>query len=208
MYLGRDKHILTFPIQAGKVMNVVAFDSDRSQAKPSWDTAEWVVPSKADADVWQGWQEWSEDTRAILSELGRPDTWALHELHDLPTHTRGHVCLLGDSAAATLPHQGQGAAMAIESAYTLSCLLASPDVTPNNVETILSVYNDMRRERVTRIKTTSNELGRILEFADDSIKGDKEGLEHNLRSRYEWIWSWDGEMEVKKGLQRLHSLTL
>lgn len=53
------------------------------------------------------------------------------------------------------------------------------------------------------MKTTSNELGRVLEFSDGQIDGDKEGLVKNLQSRYEWMWGWDGEAEVAKGMRVL-----
>merc|ERR1712093_75068 len=48
MFLGKDKHILIFPIQSGKVLNIVAFSSDRSsstQARPpTWENEAWIVP--------------------------------------------------------------------------------------------------------------------------------------------------------------------
>lgn len=110
---------------------------------------------------------------------------------------------MGDAAAATLPHQGQGAAQAIESAYTLSSLLASPLIDRTNASEALQVYNELRHARTTGVKTTSNELGCVLEFSDGKIDGDKEGLVKNLQSRYEWMWGWDGEAEVAKGLSAL-----
>ena len=38
--------------------------------------------------------------------------------------SRGRVMLLGDAAHAPLPHQGQGAGLAIEDAYALGALIA------------------------------------------------------------------------------------
>lgn len=119
--------------------------------------------------------------------------------------------------------QGQGAAQAIESAYTLSSLLASPLLDSSNAHEALQVYNELRwvhpttcslsnfnvnacsgrHARTTGVKTTSNELGCVLEFADGQINGDKDGLVKNLQSRYEWMWGWNGEAEVAKGLALL-----
>lgn len=42
---------------------------------------------------------------SVLQSITEPNKWALHELADLPTHAVGNVCLMGDAAAATLPHQ-------------------------------------------------------------------------------------------------------
>lgn len=200
MYLGKDKHILTFPIQKGTVLNIVAFSSDRSTQEPHWPHNDWIIRTQPE-DVKAGWEGWSDDCQSILNCLDKPDKWALHELHDLPTHVHGRVCLMGDSATATLPHQGQGAAMAIESAYTLSSLLAYPKVNASNVEKALGAFDDLRHDRTTRIKTSSNELGRILEFSDGTIDGDKDRLAENLNQRYDWIWGWEGEAEVRRGQQ-------
>lgn len=61
----------------------------------------------------------------------------------------------------------------------------------------------IRHARTTGVKTTSNELGCVLEFSDGTINGDKQGLVKNLQSRYEWMWGWDGEGEVARGLKSL-----
>lgn len=34
---------------------------------------------------------------------------------------------------------------------------------------------------------------------------DRSKLEENLRTRYQWIWSWDGESELQRGLTMLDS---
>lgn len=142
MYLGKDRHILTFPIQLGKVLNIVAFASDREKA-PVWDKEEWIIPATRE-EMLSNWKGWSPDCQAILDAIDRPDQWALHELNDLPTHAIGPVCLLGDAAAGTLPHQGQGAAQAIESGYTISSILGSPLVNRSNAPEALQAFDAIR----------------------------------------------------------------
>ena len=203
MYLGKDRHILTFPIQLGKVLNIVAFASDRSKP-PVWDKDEWIVPTTRE-EMLSNWTGWTDDCQTILDAIEKPDKWALHELKDLPTHAIGPVCLLGDSAAGTLPHQGQGAAQAIESAYTVSSLLGNKLVNRSNAQEALQVYDALRRERVTKVKNTSHHLGEILEFTDGYIDGDQAKLAENLRDRYTWLWSWDGEEEVARGTEMLRN---
>ena len=120
MYLGKDKHILTFPIQEGKVLNVVAFASDRTPSPddPVWNSDNWILDS-TEQEMLFGWEGWSNDCLTILRNIKDPKKWGLHELNDLPIHARGPVCILGDAAAATLPHQGQGAAQGVQQAlYT------------------------------------------------------------------------------------------
>lgn len=172
MFLGKDKHILIFPIEQGRVCNIVVFSSDRSTAseKLTWDQPAWIVPTSRE-EMLNGWEDWSDDCQAILEALPAAEKWALHELYDLPVHARGPVCILGDAAAATLPHQGQhcfasllspsiatctgtkttifaltgqGAAMAIESAYTLAGLLGHPSLTRQNAQKVLPVFDALR----------------------------------------------------------------
>jgi salicylate hydroxylase len=229
MFLGRDKHILVFPIERGTIANIVVFSSDRSKASANatWNDSAWIIPSTKEA-MMSGWEGWSDDCKAILESLSSTDKWALHELHDFPTHTVGPVCILGDAAAGTLPHQGQGAAQAIESACTLANLFTCPGLDRSNSQAILQVFDEIRyllmllrdssivtglthasfirRERVTKVKNTSFELGKILEFADDDIKDDSKLLQDNLSMRYNWIWSWNGEAEIAQGLRRLQDV--
>lgn len=76
MYLGKDKHILTFPIQEGKVLNVVAFASDRTPSAddPVWDSDNWIVPS-TEQEMLTGWEGWSKDCLTILG-VSRADAFA------------------------------------------------------------------------------------------------------------------------------------
>ncbi|KAI8183532.1 FAD-dependent monooxygenase azaH [Colletotrichum sp. SAR 10_86] len=48
--------------------------------------------------------------------------WGLFDLgdHPVPTFSRGRICLIGDAAHASTPHQGAGAGLCIEDAATLA----------------------------------------------------------------------------------------
>jgi 2-polyprenyl-6-methoxyphenol hydroxylase-like FAD-dependent oxidoreductase len=82
---------------------------------------------------------------------------------------RGRVVLVGDSAHATSPHVGQGAAMAIEDAVVLSEELTSDaDVTD-----ALDRYMERRFARCRRIWEISRQLGtwEIEEVQDADFVG-------------------------------------
>jgi 2-polyprenyl-6-methoxyphenol hydroxylase-like FAD-dependent oxidoreductase len=64
----------------------------------------------------------------------------------LPTWTKGRLALLGDSAHGTLPTLGQGAAMAVEDAGALGCMLPL-GTKPEEVPSRLAAYQDLRKER-------------------------------------------------------------
>jgi len=105
MYLGHGGHILTFPIEHGKTMNVVAFGT---KADGKWEDPEWVKPMDRDA-MFKDYEGWVESTRQILSLMQKPDIWALFNHLPAPTYFKNRTCLLGDAAHASTPHNGAGA---------------------------------------------------------------------------------------------------
>ncbi|KAJ7245198.1 FAD/NAD(P)-binding domain-containing protein [Mycena rebaudengoi] len=72
--------------------------------------------------------------------------WDLRAVPKLTTWTKGRVLLLGDAAHATFPTLGQGAAMAIEEAATIGCLLPS-GTTREQVPSRLEAHQILRKER-------------------------------------------------------------
>jgi salicylate hydroxylase len=63
MYLGRHGHILTFPIEKGKTMNVVAF---QAKEDGKWEDERWVLPMKKE-DMFNDFTGWGEKSQKILS---------------------------------------------------------------------------------------------------------------------------------------------
>ncbi|KAJ7669536.1 hypothetical protein DFH06DRAFT_1469107 [Mycena polygramma] len=72
----------------------------------------------------------------------------------LPTWIRGRAALLGDAAHTTLPLLGQGAAMAVEEAGALGCLLPA-GTRREDVPARLVAYEDIRKQRGEYIGTES-----------------------------------------------------
>ncbi|KAG9570678.1 salicylate hydroxylase, partial [Aureobasidium melanogenum] len=68
--------------------------------------------------------------------------------------TRGQVCLLGDAAHPMMPHQSQGACMAIEDAAALG-ILFSPSYFDGNIAQTLQVYEKVRLPRATRVQAAA-----------------------------------------------------
>ncbi|MEL6560237.1 MAG: FAD-dependent monooxygenase [Bacteroidota bacterium] len=77
---------------------------------------------------------------------------------------KNNVCLLGDSAHASLPTSGQGACQAIEDAWSFASSLEKSN-------TIKEAFNDFRRDRfekTTMITMAGRELARSL-FNEDEM---------------------------------------
>ncbi|KAK0118867.1 hypothetical protein ONS95_007741 [Cadophora gregata] len=193
MYMGRHGHVLTFPIENGKTMNVVAF-----QSKPDgkWEDERWVLPMKKE-DMFNDFQGWGTSVQQILSLMEKPDVWALFDHPPAPTYYKGRLAILGDAAHASTPHQGAGAGQAIEDAFILSNLLGQVK-TVNDIEKAFHAYDAVRRPRSQQVVRTSREAAAIYEFEDETLGTDLSKIKKRLQERFEWIWDEDLPQQLKK----------
>jgi len=102
MYWMQHKHLLTFPIANGKTMNVVAFAS-----KEEWKSEKWIIEASRE-EMYKDYEGCGKKVKTILQMMQQPDIWALFEHKDAETYCKGGMCLIGDAAHASTPHQGAG----------------------------------------------------------------------------------------------------
>lgn len=113
------------------------------------------------------------------------------------TFTKGRICLLGDSAHASTPHQGAGAGMALEDAYVLSNLLGSIHKS-SDIERAFKAYDAVRRPRAQKLVVTSREAGTVYEFEADATGDDPLAIKADLDTRWDWIWGEDLPKELEE----------
>ncbi len=123
-WLAPGLHAVHYPVCAGEWMNVIVVAEGEIPPDPeSWDQAAQASQLRAALgavhgdfarllDAVPGWRLWPLNAR--------PPMRGPHE------HAQGRVALLGDAAHPTRPYLAQGAAMALEDAWTLGQLLAQP----------------------------------------------------------------------------------
>ena len=70
---------------------------------------------------------------------------------------RGRVTLIGDAAHPVQPNLGQGGCMAIEDAFELAKKLATSRA--ETVPVLLRQFETSRSDRITRVFTTSRQVG-------------------------------------------------
>ncbi|KAH7075308.1 salicylate 1-hydroxylase-like protein [Paraphoma chrysanthemicola] len=186
MFVGYHGHLLTFPIANGTIFNVVAFSS-----RPTWDNAQWVVQTSRE-DMLEDFKEWGPTVVSIMQNLQKPDIWALFNHPPAPTYlsTEPSICLVGDAAHASTPHQGSGAGMCIEDVYILSQLLVQASMK-SEIQKSFEAYDAVRRPRSQNLVKTSREAGMLWEFEDEIAGDDLEKLEANATKRMNWIWGHD-----------------
>ncbi|GAM83298.1 hypothetical protein ANO11243_012850 [Dothideomycetidae sp. 11243] len=199
MFLGEGGHILLFPIEKGKTMNVVAFGTAES-----WDDPEWVKPMKKE-DMLRDFAGWVDVVGEITSLMQKPDLWALFEMPPAPTYFKNRVCLLGDAAHASTPHQGAGAGMAIEDALVMSNLLNS--LPTSDIPRAFAVFDAVRRPRTQKLVRTSHEAGVLYDLQLPGVMDDTKLVAENLKQRFGWIWDFDLSKHVEEAKAMLKSET-
>ncbi|KAM5358517.1 hypothetical protein ACJZ2D_015206 [Fusarium nematophilum] len=163
MHAGNGGHIMTFPVNHGQTLNVVAFHTTTND----WPDHSKLTASSTREDALRDFDGFGHTITSLL-KLAKPDLdiWAIFDLADnpLPTYTKDCVCLVGDAAHATSPHHGSGAGFCVEDAAVLAHILSDEKVTSRaDIKYALEVYNLMRRERGNwLVQSREEEAGCIL----------------------------------------------
>ncbi|MCY1419555.1 Salicylate hydroxylase [compost metagenome] len=195
-------------MKQGRIINVVAFVSDRSTPSPIWPKdAPWVREA-SQREILDAFAGWGDAARILLQCIPAPTHWALHDLAELPGYVHGRVALIGDAAHAMLPHQGAGAGQGLEDAYFLARLLAEPQVCAGDLSALLETYDALRRPRACRVQRTSWEAGELYELRAPAVGADEQALGATLASRFGWLWSHDLDADVAEARARLGWATL
>jgi salicylate hydroxylase len=116
---------------------------------------------------------------------------------ETPTFYNSHICLLGDSAHASTPHQAANAGQALEDAAVLSHMLGLV-TAPSEIPLAFKAYDGVRRPRAQKVVTTSLECGRVYALMSEETGDDREKIVKNLRQRWQWIWGHDLSVDVRK----------
>lgn len=196
MFLGKDQHILTFPIRQGEEINIVAFKSDRTQTDLPENTP-WTKPVSKQ-QMLADFADWSESCQALLGLIDTPTLWALHEIAPLTTYKNktNNVIVIGDAAHAMLPHQGAGAGQGLEDALILAKLLENAQLTSETITCVSEIYEQIRLERAVQVQHTSRESGEIYELYSAQYP-EFENIGEHLVQRFDWLWQHVLEQDIE-----------
>jgi len=186
LWLGRDAHLVHYPVKGGKVINMVAITAD------SWNAPGWSEPASG-AELLQRFsaRRWAAQARALVAVPKAWQKWALYDGRPLANWSQGAAALLGDAAHPMLPYLAQGGAMAIEDAAVVAaCLARMPDDTAQALRT----YSAARRARARRVQRLAARNGEryhlrgvraLLRNAAMRYMGGERLLQH-----YDWLYEW------------------
>lgn len=123
-WLAPGLHAVHYPVRAGAAMNVIVVVEGPIPPDPeSWDQAAQAPQLRRALGRVHG------DFDRLLQAVPDWRLWPLNArapMRGPQEHAQGRVALLGDAAHPTRPYLAQGAAMALEDAWTLGRLLEQP----------------------------------------------------------------------------------
>ncbi|KAL1305144.1 hypothetical protein AAFC00_002069 [Neodothiora populina] len=195
MHMGQDGHVLTFPVDKGRTMNVVAFKVDPGE----WPSATRLTLPTTKEDAKRDFKDFGVTVNRII-DLLEPnlDRWAIFDTgkHPMPYYNKGKVVVLGDAGHATSPHHGSGAGMCIEDAAIMAELLADPRVEEHGdkgFKAAFEAYSKQRLERTQWLVQSSARSGNLYEWRPEPEgRGrDLKGIENECRERCDKIWNGD-----------------
>jgi salicylate hydroxylase len=203
-WCGPDTHVIYYGLDRGKLVNLLAVY--KPHPLPAWTASSNRVRATADQAL-AIFEEYCWDRRIldlVRNIEGDMNFWALVDLPRLPRWIRGRVVLLGDAAHAPLPHQGQGAGLAIEDAYALGTLLAKDGL--EDYGTALQAFQQLRKRRTSLVQAYSRAGGRAYKLTGDAAKR-RDASWPALPQRIRWIHGYREEELVplpsRSGADRL-----
>ncbi|KAL6831524.1 FAD/NAD(P)-binding domain-containing protein [Trichoderma sp. SZMC 28015] len=182
MYMGRDKHILTFPVNHGKTLNLVAFRT----TSEDWPDAQRLTRSGELDELLQEFEDYGPAVIKLLKLLDpKLNVWAIFDLgYPAPTFYKGRICISGDAAHATSPHHGAGAGFCIEDSAMLAELLADEQVkSRHELEAVFATYDAERRSRAQWLVESSRWIGDCYELRAEGIGNDFTKIEAEIKER-------------------------
>jgi salicylate hydroxylase len=144
VWVGPGRHVVTYWLRRGDVLNFVAVEERAAWAEEDW---------SAEGDLGQlraAFAGWAPGVTQVLAAADRALLWGLFDRPTPPSWTVGRVALLGDAVHPMLPFMAQGAVQSFEDGASLARRLGGAD--PASVPAALAAYQADRRDRAMRVQ--------------------------------------------------------
>jgi salicylate hydroxylase len=186
LWLGRDTHLVHYPVKGGKLINLVVITTD------DWSAPGWSEPASR-IDLLQRISDmrWAPQAHSLIRIPDAWLKWALYQTRPLANFANGAVALLGDAAHPMLPFAAQGAAMAIEdAAVAAQCLARMPD----DPVAALQTYTAVRRGRSRKVQRLAARNGQRYHLPTAAAMLRNTMLRflggERLLHSYDWLYDW------------------
>lgn len=209
-YFGEGKHIVTFPVRSGKLVNFVGYrwdgEGERARGRKGPWSEVWPVE-----EALKDFEGFSERCLGIIKAIPEASCWGVFAVPPIETCIDDGVDIIGDAAHGTTPHNGAGAGMSVEDAFFISSILSSPVVTtaslasrPAQIRRALEIYRDTRHARGLENVQSSMRTGRMLDLSGLNGEGkDPVKITRALQASLDEVWKYDTAGELRKALEKL-----
>ena len=186
-WVGPGAHVITYPVRAGALMNVVGIIE-----REGWQSESWTEAG-THAELLADFGHWHADVGELMRQIEQPFKWALLGRAPQTGWAQGNLCLTGDAAHPTLPFLAQGANMALEDAAVMARCLAAYD-TPAQA---FARFEAVRWQRTADIVNRSRD--NALRFHNPQLSDPAKAVDYvssewepeKVRRRYDWLFEYD-----------------
>lgn len=187
--MGPLRHVVSYPLREGRLLNVVAVQERAAWTKESWSQRDDPMALRA------AFQDFGPQVRDLLAQIDEVYLWGLFRHPVADNWHAGGVALLGDAAHPTLPFMAQGACMALEDAWALADCLAGDGA----LETRLTRYQARRAQRAKRVveAASGNAWKYHLSFpplrwaAHSVLRAGGRFAPERMMRQFDWIYGYD-----------------
>ena len=146
--MGRGRHGVSYRLRQGKLVNFVGVVE-----RDDWRQESWTERGDKQ-EALNDFKGWHPRLTALLERADETSLyrWALFDRKPLTRWTDGRIALLGDAAHPMLPFLAQGAAMAVEDAWSIATNLSAVERPP--AQSLLA-YEKSRHARASKVQAAS-----------------------------------------------------
>ncbi|KXJ85344.1 hypothetical protein Micbo1qcDRAFT_223413 [Microdochium bolleyi] len=216
VWIGEDRHVMTYTISAGSSFNMVLSHVDSSDPR-NWN------PDTVLEEMRQQFAEWDPQLVKIINMITKTMKWPLASMR--PTKnwlsTSGKLVMMGDAVHAMVPYMSQGAAMAVEDAAALAIAVQHAVITSNSSPSsglpgALRAFERERSLRGCQMQQASLVNGKLWhlpdgtaqEARDAATRAEVEGVPFRVSANQwsdpttqKWTYGYDAEAEMTRALK-------
>ena len=189
VYMAPGRHLVTYPVRGGSVVNFVAVEE-----RDNWAEEGWNFPDSPE-NLRKAFVGGGRDVQKILNAVEETFLWGLFDHPILPNWTKDNVAMVGDACHPMLPFLAQGAVMALEDAWVLAREIDSAD----DIATGLLEYERICKPRALHVQkaavfnATAYHLpdGPIRMVAHTGLKAWSRFAPSTLLGRFDWLYGAD-----------------
>lgn len=183
LWLGREAHVVHYPISSGRQLNVVVV-----LREPDLEAG---FDNPGERDTLLSAADWPMPLRSLLESVADWRRWALYVRPRSASWCQGRVLLAGDAAHPVLPFLAQGAAMALEDAWVIG---EAVERSSADLHSAWQTVEQRRRRRVERVIRASLRNAQIFHMHGPARWGRDVALRtlggRRLLSAYDWLYGY------------------